>query len=740
MKKIIFISLILTLIMACFSISFAGTFKDLIDTKYEGIAECLSFLKIVDGVGDNIYDANKIVTRAEIAKMLVLAHGYEENSELLNAPAIFKDVKTGDWYYDYVNIAAAYGLIKGYPDGNFYPDKEVTYAEAVAMIMRSLGHNYIREDSEYGWEFNYIQKMRDIKLNEGMEVFENSNGAKRGEVAILIWNMLNQNTWEIIEEEGTGILTYVDSGKVLLDKVFGKEYQLVSGKKIRSFSAFEKTMYANVESLGEVKLNDLLPIYALGSKVTGVFNKKEKILSCATYDMDLTIVEGTAKEMEAEGYKLKSVKDKYYLGGREEDYIFYAVKREGADETIDRAIVLDLNNKIFIEERKTVKNILTLNENIDIDMDEAIILDGKKAYEWSKVGEDDSILSIGDNVYLLVNKYKTEDDVKDEERERAKNDTLYYISSVSYSNENAYINLTSSEGSKHYQCTTDLNNFPAGSLVLVTVENNKVTRLTYATSNEYDDLKLGKQLILRYGDKSYLPGMLGKYIIDKNTQIYVANKKYQNNSNEIIQKCTLEAIDESELKYLDEEVVHIIADGNVAKVIYVERETNKFSVFYGIVRDVIQEKEKIKLTVSPIDSALKVCEPFGKVECEIGDIISYTLSGKEGEEILRTDEIYHAGVIGYKGDLVVGSVTGKDVTLINGEHFNQTSNIISVNGKNYKLNNYIIISAKVRQSDGEWRFSSATFAEMKTMKFAPGDRIAIDELEGTMVIYSGYTM
>ena len=61
----------------------SGTFQDLIDTKYEGIVESLHFLKIVDGVDNHLFDANKAVTRAEMSKMLVIAHGYDSMKDFL---------------------------------------------------------------------------------------------------------------------------------------------------------------------------------------------------------------------------------------------------------------------------------------------------------------------------------------------------------------------------------------------------------------------------------------------------------------------------------------------------------------------------------------------------------------------------------------------------------------------------------------------------------------------------------
>ncbi len=49
------------------------------------------------------------------------------------APGNFPDVPTGEWYYNDVQKAANTGLINGYPDGTFGPNRNMTYAEAVKL-------------------------------------------------------------------------------------------------------------------------------------------------------------------------------------------------------------------------------------------------------------------------------------------------------------------------------------------------------------------------------------------------------------------------------------------------------------------------------------------------------------------------------------------------------------------------------------------------------------------------------
>jgi len=46
----------------------------------------------------------------------------------------FSDVKEGDWFYSYVTDLAGLGGVKGYSDGTFGPEKDISLSEAAAML------------------------------------------------------------------------------------------------------------------------------------------------------------------------------------------------------------------------------------------------------------------------------------------------------------------------------------------------------------------------------------------------------------------------------------------------------------------------------------------------------------------------------------------------------------------------------------------------------------------------------
>ncbi len=89
--------------------------------------------------GTTTFRPARQVTRAELAVILSRVV-VKEIGEQQPAAAGFADLEQiPAWAQEEVSLAAEKGLVQGYPDGTFQPDKEVTRAEAAAMIARLFG-------------------------------------------------------------------------------------------------------------------------------------------------------------------------------------------------------------------------------------------------------------------------------------------------------------------------------------------------------------------------------------------------------------------------------------------------------------------------------------------------------------------------------------------------------------------------------------------------------------------------
>lgn len=185
MRKIISFILVLTMILGSFGIAFAAPVADIKDEKCEDAVNLLMDLGVVSGYKDGTYRPEKIVTRAEMATLIIKALGLNdyaiEKSE-------FSDM-TNHWANSYVAYASSLGFIAGYTDGTFRPNETVTYDEAVTMMVQALGYK-----GEYlvgGYPAAFITKAKTLGLLEN--IAPTKAGANRGDVAILLFNALDEN-------------------------------------------------------------------------------------------------------------------------------------------------------------------------------------------------------------------------------------------------------------------------------------------------------------------------------------------------------------------------------------------------------------------------------------------------------------------------------------------------------------------------------------------------------------------
>ncbi|SDE48845.1 Fibronectin type III domain-containing protein [Paenibacillus sp. UNCCL117] len=114
----------------------AVQFKDTADSYAKQEIQELARDGIVNGYEDGTFQPNQTMTRAELAKIIVLSQGLNEKAE---EAAAFTDVAPDAWYRGYVGALVASGITQGTSPTTFSPGKKVTREDLVVFFIRALG-------------------------------------------------------------------------------------------------------------------------------------------------------------------------------------------------------------------------------------------------------------------------------------------------------------------------------------------------------------------------------------------------------------------------------------------------------------------------------------------------------------------------------------------------------------------------------------------------------------------------
>lgn len=98
--------------------------------------EALAAREIVKGVGDGRFEPNRSITRAEFVQLLVNALGLTADDAKSTG---FADIKADAWYYPAVSTAQALGIVNGKGNGMFGASDVITREEMAVITFRAWG-------------------------------------------------------------------------------------------------------------------------------------------------------------------------------------------------------------------------------------------------------------------------------------------------------------------------------------------------------------------------------------------------------------------------------------------------------------------------------------------------------------------------------------------------------------------------------------------------------------------------
>ena len=177
------------------NVSVADEFSDVTpdDWFYNDVMAAAGF-GYVNGMGNGKYEPYGTSTRAQFAKILAEALGYDETAYTTTA---FPDVANDHWAMAAIAFCADQEIILGYETGNFEPNKTITRQEAALMLQRAFdlvgteSTQYPDDASIAGWAEDGVYAVKHAGLMKGdadTGNFRPTSTLNRAEMATILMN------------------------------------------------------------------------------------------------------------------------------------------------------------------------------------------------------------------------------------------------------------------------------------------------------------------------------------------------------------------------------------------------------------------------------------------------------------------------------------------------------------------------------------------------------------------------
>ena len=168
------------------------------DAWYNNAVSTLSNAGILDGYEDGTFRPDGNITRAEFATITArfLEASYDGGNR-------FPDID-GHWAAEYINEAANAGIVDGYEDGTFRPQQNITRAEAVTMVNRTVDRHPDADhllDNMVTWPDNPESAWYYAQIQEATNAHAYTMHTDQEDAPYEIWTELLPNRdWSALEQ------------------------------------------------------------------------------------------------------------------------------------------------------------------------------------------------------------------------------------------------------------------------------------------------------------------------------------------------------------------------------------------------------------------------------------------------------------------------------------------------------------------------------------------------------------
>ncbi|MDF2379311.1 MAG: S-layer homology domain-containing protein [Candidatus Gracilibacteria bacterium] len=134
-----FFSILSIISILSIPVASAASFSDVrTGSELSVMVDYLNTKGIIKGYADGTFKPERTINRAEALKIIFEAIGAGEESDTNSG---FPDVPQSEWFAKYVTSAKKRSMVKGYSDGKYKPNQEVNRVEFIKMAISALPFN-----------------------------------------------------------------------------------------------------------------------------------------------------------------------------------------------------------------------------------------------------------------------------------------------------------------------------------------------------------------------------------------------------------------------------------------------------------------------------------------------------------------------------------------------------------------------------------------------------------------------
>ena len=325
LKKVLSLVLALAMALSLMTVAFAKEASDYVDydeiTNKEAV-EVLTALNVIDGMGNDTFQPNGTLTRAQMAKMItIISLGNVDPSAFLGTVTDLKDIN-GHWGEAYIKYCYSQGIISGRGNGIFDPNANVTAVEAAKMLLTAIGYNAdVQVYTGPSWKINTIRDAQTSGFFENLSVTADKV-LTRDEAAQMIYNAVDatliQKTSSVDRTDGSIIDSYAPylDNRDLLSETFKvrtsegvmKDFDYDADKGEWNYNV-DLTDGVTFDSQGLPTDNDYTDLFQMNVKVLWTLDRNGDVVVYGIYAEDSSVMaEGVLDDLDAKDLANSKVK------------------------------------------------------------------------------------------------------------------------------------------------------------------------------------------------------------------------------------------------------------------------------------------------------------------------------------------------------------------------------------------------------------------------------------------------